>query len=124
QPRKIYLGDHLLLLNHDIGGVLQRRSKVHPGKQRAVVKNWIGQPMRIHLGQFSEEKTENNHGHKRLNDSPGGANGGLLVANLDVAPDKEVKQLASRPQLLEVDIEPPVGRDDAQHRLLNGYKLF
>ena len=33
----------MLLFHHNVGGVLQRAGKVHPGKEGAVVKNGIRQ---------------------------------------------------------------------------------
>ncbi len=124
QAGKIDLGDHVLLVHHHAGGVLQRAGKVHPGKQGAVVKDGIRQPVRIHLGQFAEEKAEHHHGHEGLNHRPGRADGGLLVANLDVAPDEEIEQLARRPKLLEIDVQPPARRSDPQHRRLNRNSLL
>src|SRR5262249_54968903 len=56
---------------------------------------------------------------ERLEDGPGGAEDGLLVADLDVAPGEEVEQFAVAPQLAEVD-EPPAGLplDDRDRQIL------
>ena len=45
-----------------------------------------------------------------MQDDPEDADGGLLVADLDVAPDEEVKQLAVGPDFAEAKLEEAAGR--------------
>ncbi len=60
----------------------------------SVGKHGIGKAVGGYLPQLAEEQAENEHGEEGLDDRPCGAERGLLVANLDVAPDEEVQQLA------------------------------
>ncbi len=57
---------------------------------------------------------ENHHAHERLQNGPGRADGRLLVADLDLAPDEEIDQLAVFPELGEGDGPPASGGSDAQ----------
>ena len=61
---------------------------------------------------MSDDKTPASENQKD-DQEPGEAEGGLLVADLYVAPDEEIHQLAEAPQLAPVDADPAlVGADD------------
>ena len=91
QPRKIDLGNDVLVVHHDIGAAAERAGKIGPGNQRGEIEDRIRQPLRGQLSQPAEENCEDAHGHERLNNYPEDADEGLLVAYLDVAPDEEIK---------------------------------
>jgi alkylation response protein AidB-like acyl-CoA dehydrogenase len=55
---------------------------------------------------FAQENDEENHHHRRLQDRPGDAERGLLVAHLHVTPREEEQQLAELPELRHVDHSP------------------
>ena len=74
-----------------------------PRKERTIDEDWIRNAVRRNLSELAEEQTEHNHHEERLNDGPGSAQRGLLVANLNVAPGQEVEQLAIVPQLAQSD---------------------
>jgi len=52
-------------------------------------KRRIGEPLGWQLGEPAKEESGDEHGQQRLDDHPCDADGGLLVANLDVAPDEK-----------------------------------
>src|SRR5260221_296831 len=60
--------------------------------------------------QRTEEETENRHGQKWLKDGPGRADRCLLVANFQVAPDKEIEQFAKVPKVAKIEVEPTARR--------------
>src|SRR5262249_30912053 len=74
------------------------------------------------LGEPSEEKSENEHGQQRLEDNPSNADDGLLVADFDVAPDKEIEEFAITPELGEAELESSAGRLDAEDGLRCGQR--
>ena len=85
------------------------------GKQAAVGEERVRQPVGGHPGEPAEEDREDHHRHEGLQDRPGGAERGLLVAHLDVAPDQEVEQLAVLPELPELEAGETPPRFDHQN---------
>ena len=65
-------------------------------------------------GEPAEKDREQDRGRERLDDGPCGAKYGLLVADLDVAPDEKKQQLAVPPQLARVERLPRPRRLDTQ----------
>jgi hypothetical protein len=53
------------------------------------------------------------HGHKRLQNDPGDAYDGLLVADLDVAPHEEIEEFTICPEFAEAKFEKAALRLDA-----------
>ena len=87
-----------------------------PGHQRGESENWIRNAVRRDLGEPAEEKTEDYHREKRLNDGPGGAQRRLFVPDLYVAPDEEVQKLAVLPQFTQLQRYPSMRRLNAKDR--------
>jgi hypothetical protein len=48
-----------------------------------------------------------------LEDDPENADGGLLIADFDVAPNEKIKELAVSPDLAEAKLEEAAGRLDS-----------
>ena len=99
---EIHLCDEVCIANQAVAGFRQRKGEQLPWKQSAVGENRIWHPIRRHLGKPPEDYAEDHHGHKRLKKSPSGAEGRLLVSDLDIAPAEEVKQLAIFPKTSEI----------------------
>src|SRR5581483_7270452 len=69
--------------------------------------------VRRELREPAEHRAEEDHRERRLEDRPRGAEDGLLVANLHVAPREEVEELAVAEELARMEDEPaPRRRDD------------
>jgi len=115
EAREIDFGDHALIFNDDIGRLLERVIEIRPGDERDEIKNGIGQALRRKLGEASEEKSEDKHGEKRLKDDPQDTDGGLFIADFNVAPDEEIKEFAVGPEFGEAEIEQAAWRFDASH---------
>jgi hypothetical protein len=110
---EIHLGDDALIVHDDAGAALKRGGEVGPGDERREIKNGIGEAIGRELGETAEEKSEDAHGHERLENDPGDADNGLLVADLDVAPDKEIEEFTVGPDFAEAKLEEAAGRLDA-----------
>src|SRR5262249_32026661 len=113
EAREIDFGDDALIVDDDVGSGLQGGGEIDPGDERGKVEDGIGKASGRKLGETSEEKSEHDHGEKRLKHDPGDADDGLLVADFDVAPDEEVEELAVAPKLAEAKLESRGGRLDA-----------
>jgi hypothetical protein len=109
---KINLGDHALIFDDDVGGVLQGVVEIHPGDESGEIKNGIREAFRGKFGEAAEEKSEDQHGEKRLKDDPENSDGGLFIADFNVAPDEEIKEFAIGPELGEAEVEEAAGRSD------------
>src|SRR5207249_1210752 len=90
ETRKIDFGDDALVVDDDVGSGLESGGEIDPRDESGEIEDGIGKAGGGELGEASEEKSEYEHGEERLKDDPSDANDGLLVANLDVAPDEEV----------------------------------
>ncbi len=110
---EIDFGNHALIFNDDVSGLLEGVIEIHPGNERGKIENGIRQALRGELGEAAEEKSEDQHGEQRLKDDPKDANGGLFIADFDVAPDEEIKKLAISPQFGEAEVEKTARRRDA-----------
>jgi len=66
------------------------------------------------LASRPKNRGSDQHGEQRLHDYPGDADGGLLVADFDVAPDEEKEQLAILPEFIQAQLKPCAGRLNAQ----------
>ena len=113
--REINLCDHALLVDDDAGRGLHSGGEIHPRQKSTVIKNWIGQSLRWYFCQLPEKQAEDNHRQHRLKNGPGRADHGLLVANFNVAPHKEIEQLPVGPQFPQVQSEPAAPRLDADN---------
>jgi hypothetical protein len=80
----------------------QSIGKEIPLHESGEYEQWVGSIAGGHTGHLSEEGAENGHLDKWLQNSPRRSQDRLLVSNLDVTPNQEVKQLAISPELLEI----------------------
>src|SRR5215472_16490628 len=113
EAREINLGDELLAFYDDVGGRSEGRSEIGPGNKRGEIKNGIRKAVGRKFGEAPEEKSENEHVEDWLQDDPEDADGSLLVADLDVAPNKEIEQLAVGPDFTQAQLKEAAGRLDA-----------
>ena len=65
---------------------------------------------------MSKDDGEDRHGRQRLQDRPGGANRGLLVSQLDVPPNEEVKDFPEFPEADEIQVEQTAARPNDDRR--------
>ena len=115
QPGEVDLGDQPLAPDDALAGAADRVGEERPGQQPGEHEQRVGQATRRHACQPPEEQAEDDHRHQGLQNGPGGAEDRLLVPDLHVPPRQEEEQLASLPQLSEVDGLPAGGRlDDRQ----------
>ena len=113
QARKINFGNHTLILDDDVCGLLEGVIEIHPGDESGEIKNGIREAFGGKFGEASEEKSEDEHGEKWLKDDPKDADGGLLITDFYVAPDEEIKEFAVSPKFGEAEIEKAARRCDA-----------
>ena len=85
-----------------------------PRHERGVGEERVGNAVRRHMREASEEEREHDHREQRLEHRPSDPEHGLLVADLEVAPDEEVQQLAIGDDLTQPQSHPAAGRLDAQ----------
>src|SRR5262249_15284713 len=100
------------MLHHRAGRAAERGGEVHPGDQRGVSEDRVGQAFGRYASQAAEEDAEDDHRHEWLDHRPGRADRGLLIADLEIAPDEEVEQLAVLPELTQVETNPAAGWAD------------
>src|SRR5262249_34166118 len=94
--------------------------KVNPRDERGEIKNGIGQAGRGQFGKAAKEQSEDQHGKQRLQDHPSDADDSLLVADFDVAPNEEIKELSVAPKLGEAKLQCSSSRlnaDDGGNRV-------
>jgi len=113
EAREIDFGDEALVVDDDVGGHLKGGCKIGPGDESGEIKDGIGEAVRGELGEVAEEKSEDKHVEDGLEDDPQDADGGLFVADLDVAPDEKVEELAVCPDFPETKLEKAAGRLDS-----------
>jgi hypothetical protein len=66
-------------------------SKELPREKSAERKERIGKSIGRHFGQTTEKDAKDHHQQKGLKHSPGDPEDSLLIPNLNVSPDKEIK---------------------------------
>ena len=113
EAREIHFGDEPLIFDDDVGGRQEGVGEVGPGNERGEIKNGIRQAVGGKLGEAAEEQSEDQHVENGLENDPEDADGGLFVANLDVAPDEKIEELAVGPDFAEAQLEEAAGRLDA-----------
>ena len=113
EAREIDFGDEALVVNDDVGGYLKGVGEIGPGDESGEIKDGIGEAVGGELGEAAKEQSEDEHVEDGLQDDPEDADGGLLVADFDVAPDEKVKELAVSPDFAEAKLEEAAGRLDA-----------
>src|SRR5439155_19042259 len=109
QAREVDLRDQILVSDQAVAGAVERVGEQQPGQQAAEIEQRLGGVVGGKVAQLGDDR-EDDHGAERLNDGPGDAKHGLLVANLDVAQGQDPQELAVLPQLLQVDRLPAVPR--------------
>src|SRR5207249_3802550 len=86
-------------------------SKKDPRQQGSVDEDREGDiGVLSHAAQLAEEDGEDDHRHDRLDDGPGRAQHGLLVADLNVAPYEEAQQFPVAPEFADVECLPASAR--------------
>ncbi len=115
QARKINFGDHVLVVHDDVGAIGEGERKICPRNERGEIKNRIRESLRRQFGQAAEKDGEHAHSHERLQDYPQDADGGLLVADFDVAHGEEIEELAILPSFGEAQLEPAARRLNAHY---------
>jgi len=113
EAREINFGDEALVVHDDVGGHLKGVGEVGPGNESGEIKDGIREAVGGELGEASEEESEDEHVEDGLQDDPEDADGGLFVADFDVAPDEEVEEFAIGPDFAEAELEEAAGRLDA-----------
>src|SRR6266404_4606608 len=113
EAREIHFGDEALIFDDHVGGRQEGVGKVGPGNERGEIKNGIRQAVGGKFGEAAEEQSENQHVENGLENDPQDADGGLFVADLDVAPDEKIKEFAVSPDFAEAQLEEAAGRFDA-----------
>src|SRR5690242_13734242 len=116
EAREIDFGDEVLAFDDDVGGGGERGSEIGPGDERGEIKDGVREAVGGQLRKAAEKESEDEHVENGLQDDPEDADGGLFVADLDVAPDEEVKQLAVGPDFAETQLEEAAGRLNADGR--------
>ena len=76
-----------------------RVGEVGPGDQRREAEERVGKPVGGDPGEPAEEEREDDHEADRLQHRPGGAQGGLAVADGDVAGGDLEGEVAVAPEL-------------------------
>ncbi len=112
QPRKIDLADQMCVAHQTVGGRRHGVREERPWKERRKREQRIREAIGGHLGPASEEQAEHAHRRQRLKNRPRSAQHGLLVADLDVAPDEKSQELAVLPELAPPDRDPAGARLD------------
>src|SRR5690606_916114 len=112
ESRKIDFLNHSGIDDETGAGVGHRIGKVGPGDEGDEGENRVGNAVGRNAGEASENDRENDHRENRLDDRPADSEDGLGVADFDVAPDEEVKQVAVSGEFLEVDQLPAAFRFD------------
>ena len=103
----------LAVADQALAGRGERRGEEHPGEHGGEDHEGIGrgafggQP-----GHLAEDHGHDDHRQERLDDGPGDADDGLLVADGDVAPGEDVEQLAVAPEVGPVLAVGPAGLED------------
>src|SRR5712692_7256285 len=113
EAREIHLGDEALVFDDDVGSGLEGGGEVGPGDERGEIEDGVGQAVGRELRKAAEEKSEDEHVEDGLKDNPEDADGGLFVADFDVAPHEEIQQLAVSPHFAKAQLEEAAGRLDA-----------
>ena len=113
EPGEVDFGDEPLLGDEAVAGLGEGVGKQLPGEQPDQHEQGIGLAVGGQVAEFAEEDGEDGHGGERLNDGPGDAEGGLFVAELDVAEGQEVEQFAVAPEFREVEGAPAAAGTDA-----------
>src|SRR6266852_978030 len=113
EAREINFGDEALVIDDDVGGHLEGIGEIGPGDESGEVEDGIGEAVVGELGEAAEEESEDEHVEDGLENDPEDADGGLLVADFDVAPDGEVEELAVGPNFAEAKLEKAAGRLNA-----------
>src|SRR5882724_6150964 len=88
-----------------VGAVCDRVGKKRPGNQTGISKERIGNIVRRNPRDASKNHGEQKHRKQRLNNRPGYAQRGLLIAKFDVAPGEKVEEFAIAPNFREAKLK-------------------
>jgi len=111
---EVDLGNEAFAADDGVTGRCDGGGEEGPGENAGVDEEFVGQAtgVLVEAGHFAEEDSEDDGGHDGLEDGPGCAEKGLLVADFDIAPDEEEEKFAVVPELGGVDELPAAGGFD------------
>ncbi len=115
QAGEIDLLDHVLGADQGHGAGLQAGVKEHPGELADEIEEKRGlDAVGAGSGEAAEDDGAQDGEDQGLDERPGGAEDGLLVADLDIAIGEDPEELAEAPELFEIERHPAGGREDAE----------
>ena len=95
------------------------------GTRFSIANTGYGSPWDGKLCELPEDEREHDHRQERLQHRPRDPDQRLLVANLDVAPGEDHREIARTPELAEVgDAAPPRGADGDDRDVGGGEHLL
>ena len=109
EAREINHGDEPLVVDDDVGGHLERVGEIGPGDESGEVEDGIGKAVGGELGKAAEKESEDEHVENGLENDPEDTNGGLLIADFDVAPDEEIEEFAVGPDFAKAKLKEAAG---------------
>src|SRR5262249_11414931 len=118
QPREINFGYEIRIAYQAVCGVRHSVGEVRPNQKTGIKEDWVRHSVIRNFREFSEEVSEDDHRHKRLQERPRRTEHRLLVPDLYVSPGKKVDKLAMRPHCAEIERRPGLARFDHHDRLL------
>ena len=114
QAREVDLPDQPLVVDHAVPRLAEDGGEELPRQQRGEHGDRIGEVTGRRAPHQVEEGLEDDDRGGRLQHHPGGAEHGLLVADLEIAQRQRPEQLAIAPQLVQLDPLPTgAGAEDA-----------
>ena len=112
QAGEVDFREHVGIRDERIAALGEGAGKELPREHRRNDQDRIGDPFGRQLRQVTEDDREDDHRQQRAEDPPGDADGRLLIADEDVPPGEEVKQLPALPQIAPVVTEASSGLYD------------
>lgn len=103
QPGEVNLGDELGVLHDDGAAFAERAVEGVPPEQAGVGEEEIGNAVAVELGDAAEDESEDASAEERLKDDPDDAEGGLFVAEFDIAFGEGEEKIAELPHFAEID---------------------
>src|SRR5450432_3502743 len=85
-----------------------------PRGQPGIGKKWVRRSVTFHTCQPVKNEGKNQHSDERLKNCPQPAQQGLAIADLNVPPDQEGKELPVKVYFLKINSLPAFTRPDGQ----------
>ena len=112
QAWEVDLAEHVRVGNQAVAGLGERAGKELPGKHGGKDQDWIRDAIGGQFCESAKNETENNHRQERAQNGPENPDDCLLVADQNVAPCQERKELAVAPKVRPVVALGFSGLDD------------